>query len=101
MGRFRISVTTAPLPVGVSLSDELQPILTTPAEQRTEAQRTALLVYYRPFDKDYRDRLNAVNESRKPLPIDPRLKELQDTLAYYNRPVPLDPCWPNCAVTLR
>jgi hypothetical protein len=91
MGRFRISVTTAPLPVGVGLADELQSVLATPAEQRTEAQRTALLAYYRPFDKDYREKLNAINESKKPLPIDPRLKELQDTLAYYNRPVPLDP----------
>jgi hypothetical protein len=91
MGRFRISVTTAPRPVGVGLADELQPILATQAAQRTEAQRTALLAYYRPFDKDYREKLNAVNESKKPLPIDPRLKELQDNLAYYNRPVQLDP----------
>jgi WD40 repeat protein len=91
LGRFRISVTTSPQPVGVSLADELQPILATPAEQRTEAQRTALLTYYRPFDKEYREKLNAVKESKKPLPIDPKLKELQDGVAYYSRPVQLDP----------
>jgi WD40 repeat protein/mono/diheme cytochrome c family protein len=91
IGRFRISITTAPRPVGVGLADELQPILATPEAQRTEAQRTALLTYYRPFDKEYREKLNAVEESKKPLPIDPKLKELQDNLAYYNRPVQLDP----------
>jgi hypothetical protein len=32
-----------------------------------------------------------VEESKKPLPIDPRLKELQENVAYYNRPVPTDP----------
>ena len=49
------------------------------------------MTYYRPFDKEYREKLNTVNESKKPLSIDPRLKELQDNLAYYNRPVQLDP----------
>jgi hypothetical protein len=91
LGRFRISITTAAQPVGVGLAEELQPILATAEAQRTEAQRTALLTYYRPFDKEYREKADAVEESKKPLPIDPRLKQLQDDLAYYNRPVQLDP----------
>ena len=30
-------------------------------------------------------------DAKKPLPIDPRLKELQESLKLVNRPVPLDP----------
>jgi hypothetical protein len=91
LGRFRISVTTAPRPIGVSLAEEFAQIVATAADQRTEAQQATLLAYFRAVDKEFRDKQTAVADSKKPLPIDPRLKELQDSVAYYDRPTPTDP----------
>jgi WD40 repeat protein len=91
LGRFRISLAAAPRPVGLSLSDELESILSVAPEQRTKEQKAAWLQYFGALDGEYRKRQNAVNESKKPLPIDPKLKDLQETLAYVSRPVPMDP----------
>ena len=61
------------------------------AEQWTDAQKAAAAKFFRLVDADLRAKATAVAESRKPLPIDPHLKELRETLAYVSRPVPLDP----------
>jgi hypothetical protein len=53
LGRFRLSVTTAKRPVGVNrLSDELVKLLSTPADQRTDAQQAAVANYYRSLDPE-------------------------------------------------
>jgi WD40 repeat protein/mono/diheme cytochrome c family protein len=90
LGRFRISVTTAPAPVGLSLAEELKGILTTPPEQRDAKQKDSLLKYFRAIDPELRQRQKALAESKKPLPMDPHLKELQERLEEVSRPVPLD-----------
>ncbi len=90
VGRFRLSVTTAPVPLGLSLAEELKAVLTTPPEQRDAKQKESLLKYFRAIDPELRQRQNALAESKKPLPIDPRLQELQQHLEEVSRPVPLD-----------
>jgi hypothetical protein len=90
VGRFRLALATQKEPVGLSLSDEFRAIQITPAAQRTKEQQEAVLKYIRKTDEELRNRQKAVADSRAPLPIDPRLKELRDTLEYFSRPVPED-----------
>jgi mono/diheme cytochrome c family protein len=89
LARFRISVTTTP-GVGLGLSDELRAILSTDAAQRTDDQKNSLAKYYQKVDGELVKKNAAVAEAKKPLPIDPRLKELQDSLVQVSKPVPLD-----------
>ena len=89
LARFRISVTTTP-GVGLGLSDELRAILSTEADKRTDDQKNALAKYYNKVDGELVKKNAAVAEAKKPLPIDPHLKEIQDSLAQVSKPVPLD-----------
>jgi WD40 repeat protein len=90
LGRFRISVTTVPAP-GLTLSDELRSVLAVDPAARDEAQREALLKYYKAVDAEGQKKAAELAESRKPLPVDPKLKELQDGLASVSRPLQTDP----------
>jgi WD40 repeat protein/mono/diheme cytochrome c family protein len=90
LGRFRISVTTSPRPLGLGLSDEIRAIAATPAERRDDAQKAAYAKHYRSVDGEFAKRQAAVGEAKKPLPIDPHLKELKDGLAEVSKPVRLD-----------
>jgi WD40 repeat protein len=90
IGRFRISVTTANRPIGLGLSEELQGIVAIPAEKRNDKQRAALQAHFRGTDAELQKRIKEVAESKKPLPIDPRLKELRDNLAEVSKPAPID-----------
>ncbi len=91
LGRFRLSVTRLPRPVALGIPEEFRTILSTVPELRTEAQRNSLLTYFRVTDAEWRNKVNAVNASKAPLPTDPRLKELRDQLAAAQRPVAVDP----------
>ena len=90
LGRFRISVTTDKRPIGVSLATELQQIVTTPTEQRTDEQQATLRTYFEKTDAGYRERQNRLAEARKPVPEDPRVTELKETLKLVSQPVPDD-----------
>jgi hypothetical protein len=91
LGKFRISVTRVAKPVGLSLPEEYRAILATVPELRTEAQRGTLLAFHRTIDPEYRSKLDALNASRAPLPIDPKLIELRGRLAAASKPLPMDP----------
>ena len=77
LGRFRLSVTRSAKPVGLSLPEDFRAILATAPEVRTEAQKNLLISYFRAVDAELRNKLAAVNASKAPLPIDPKLKELR------------------------
>jgi WD40 repeat protein/mono/diheme cytochrome c family protein len=91
LGKFRISVTRGPKPIGLSLPEDFRAILATAPDVRTEPQRNLLTSYFRATDMELRQKIDAVNASRVPLPIDPRLKELRDLLEQAKRPVGPDP----------
>jgi hypothetical protein len=91
LGRFRISATQANRPVGIDLPEELRAIVATAPEARTDAQKVALLGYFRATDDDLRAKVAAVAASKAPLPIDAKLKELRDAVETASKPVPLDP----------
>lgn len=89
LGRFRISVTTAPKP-GLDLPEELRAILVSKEGDRTDAQKAALVKYVRSVDEELRVKAQALAEARAPLPIDPKLQSLRQTLELVSRPVPED-----------
>ncbi len=91
LGRFRLSVTRGPKPVGLSLPEEFRAVLAVAPEVRTESQKNLLMSYFRATDAELRNKINAVNASRAALPVDPRLKELRDQLEFAQRPVGPDP----------
>ena len=90
-GRFRISVTKVPKPIGLDPAEEFRAILEVEPDLRTPAQRDALSTYVKAIDGGWRDKQNALNASRAPLPADSKLVELQNALNEANKPVPVDP----------
>jgi WD40 repeat protein/mono/diheme cytochrome c family protein len=90
LGKFRIAVTRVAKPVGLGLPEDYRAILATVPELRTEAQRDTLLAFHRAIDPEYRKRLDALNTSRAPLPVDPHLMELRTRVEAASKPLPLD-----------
>jgi WD40 repeat protein len=90
LGRFRLSVTRGPKPIGLSLPEDFRAILAVAPDVRTEAQKTLLATYFRTVDSILRSKVDALNASKAPLPVDPRLTELQAQLAFAQRPVQPD-----------
>ena len=91
LGRFRLSVTRGPKPIGLSLPEDFRAILATAPDVRTDAQKSVLATYFRSVDMVFRSKVDALNASRAPLPVDPRLKALRDQLEFVQRPVRPDP----------
>jgi hypothetical protein len=91
IGRFRLSVTRLPKPLGLGLPDDLREVLATAPEIRTPAQVEALKTYHRKIDGDWSAKANALNMAKAPLPEDASLKELKAALDVAQRPVPVDP----------
>ncbi len=90
-GRFRISLTKVPRPIGLDPAEEFRAILATEPDLRTQAQRDALLTYVKTVDGEWRNKLTALDASRAPLPADPKIAELQNALNEANKPIPVDP----------
>jgi WD40 repeat protein len=91
LGRFRLSVTRGAKPVGLSLPEDFRAILTTASDLRAQAQKNLLVGYFRAIDADLRSKVDALNASRAPFPVDPKLTELRNQLAFGQRPVQPDP----------
>ncbi len=91
LGRFRISVTTAPRPVSLQgLPQNITDLLAVAADQRTDPQKAELLKFYRSQDSELKSREQAVAAAKQPRPIDPKLQQLRNILAEANKPVPID-----------
>jgi hypothetical protein len=91
LGRFRLSVTRGPKPIGLSLPEDFRSVLATSPEVRTDSQKSLLASYLRTIDPEIRQRAAAIAASKAPLPADPTLKSLQDQLEFVKRPVEVDP----------
>jgi WD40 repeat protein len=87
LGRFRISVTRGAKPIGLSLPEEFRAILATASEVRTDDQRNLLAAYFRAVDGELRKKIEELNASKRPLPVDPKLKALRDQVEIAQRPV--------------
>jgi hypothetical protein len=91
LGRFRLSATRGPQPVGLGLPEEFRAVLAVAPEVRTEAQRNVLLSYFRVMDEGLRAKYGALVASKAPPPVDPKLQELRSQIEYVQRPVQPDP----------
>lgn len=92
LGRFRISITNSTDPILPNgLPEQIVQILSVPADQRSVENQTSLMEYFRGIDVELPKYVEAVAISKRPRPVDPILKTLQDNVAAAKRPVPLDP----------
>ena len=91
LGRFRLSATRGARPVGLSLPEDLRAVLAVAPEVRTEAQKNALLAYFRVMDPELKAKTDALNASQAPLPVDAKLQELRDQLEFAKKPIQPDP----------
>ena len=90
LGRFRLSGTATKSP-GLSQSEELRTLFATPADVRTKEQQAALEKLARAGDAELAKRNKELADAKKPRPIDPHLKELQDSVKRLGEPLPADP----------
>jgi hypothetical protein len=91
IGRFRISVTTAPPPLHFGLPENILHIVQTAADQRTDEQKQALLDHYKSIDDELKAKQKAIADAKQPRPEDPKLVELRQKLEEANKPLPADP----------
>ena len=90
LGKFRLWVTTAAKPIPLGLPPEISSALATAADQRNDEQKATLLKHFASKDEEFRKRVQAVAEAKKPLPPDAKLAELNKTLAAVSQPVATD-----------
>ena len=91
LGRFRLSVTRGAKPVGLSLPEDFRAILTIAPDLRTAAQNELLASYFHAIDANRQAKVDLLNATKAPLPIDPKLKALREELLFAQRPVQADP----------
>ncbi|MDH3716948.1 MAG: DUF1549 domain-containing protein, partial [Planctomycetota bacterium] len=92
IGRFRISVTTAPRPLTlVGMPKKITDILSIAADQRNDQQRQELMNYYRQIDGELKNLQQAVTEAQKPLSPDAVHRQHQQRVKDAEQPIPLDP----------
>jgi WD40 repeat protein len=91
LGRFRILATTSSAPLDFGVPEKIGAILQVAAGKRTDEQKKDLLDYFRSKDSEWKKRSEALAESKKPRPIDPKLQTLREVLARAKQPLPTDP----------
>ena len=65
-------------------------ILAVAEDNRTDKQKAELLGHYRNLDMEFKQRTEALNVAKQPLPVDPKLLQLRDGLTEASRPLPQD-----------
>jgi hypothetical protein len=90
LGKFRVSVTDAALPLNFGLPADVAAVLAKPADQRTDADRAALLALARKEDKRYQKLQRQLTAQQQPLPEDAELKQLEAQLAAAQQPLQVD-----------
>jgi len=90
-GRFRLSVTTLPRPLGLGLPEEYRAILAVEPALRTPAQREALLAHARQIEPEWQRLATALAAARSPLPADPDLQNLRGRVTQSEKPAEIEP----------
>ncbi len=91
LGKFRISVTDAMVPVDFGNSRAIIEVVNTPVEERTEEQKATLLKFFNDRDEDLQKKQKALVVAKKPLPEDPKIVALRGDLEDRKLPSPEDP----------
>ena len=91
LGRFRLYLTTSANPLEPGLPESVVNAVRAPAGQRKPEHASAILAHYRDSDAEFWKRKLAAVKAAEPLPVDPKLTDLQKTLALIvEQPVVLD-----------
>ncbi|NOS70023.1 MAG: DUF1549 domain-containing protein [Verrucomicrobia bacterium] len=91
LGRFRLYLTTSAEPLEFGLPENVVQAARASAGQRKPEQASAILDFYRDSDGEFWKRKQAVVKASEPLPIDPKLTELQKAATQAEDPIRLDP----------
>jgi hypothetical protein len=91
ISRMRIYVTTAEDPLGEGVPAEVVEAASAPVELRSDAQKQTLFTHFRSVSSDYWAKDMELQEAKKPLPPDPKLVALKETLTKVSEPIRLDP----------
>ena len=89
LGRFRIAVTDAPRPVTFGKPSAAKAILAIAADKRNDAQKKQLVEFFKKGNSERANLNAALNEARKPLPEDPKIKVFQAQIDLAKKPVPV------------
>ena len=87
---FRISATTSPGPIGLSLPESLRAIALTDPDQRSEDQKTTLLTWFDKSDGTLTAKQQALAAANAPLPVDPGVTKLKELIAFVSQPISED-----------
>ena len=91
LGRFRIAVTDAAKPVSYGLPNEVKEIFAVQKAKRTPSQNKKLIEAFKKSDSQRVKLAKVLAEASKPLPKDPKLSALEESLKTAETPVPLPP----------
>jgi hypothetical protein len=91
IGKFRLYVTTGADPLDFGLPEAVVQAARAPAGERKAEQAAAIIDYYRYTDAEFWKRKLAAAKAAEPLPLDPKLAELQKTAKDAEQPIRLDP----------
>ena len=89
LGRFRLAVTDAPRPVNFGIPSEIKSIFAVAGGKRTPQQKKKLTDTFKNANPERIKLAKTLAEAQKPLPPDPKIKELQGVVALAQKPVPV------------
>ena len=90
IGKFRLLVTTDEK-VEIGHPGDINTILATALDSRSNDQNKRLTDYFKAQDKDFTAKNKELENAKKKRPEDPKLKELKSSLAKVEQPLTIDP----------
>jgi hypothetical protein len=91
IGKFRLYVTSSADPLDFGAPENVVEAARAPAGKRTTDEAATILEFYRYSDGEFWKRKLAAVKAAEPLPLDPKLSELQKALQKAEEPIRLDP----------
>ncbi len=91
LARFRLAVTRASQPVGLSLPESLAAIARQDVAQRSDEQKQLVTDYWSKSNAQYRELRDALATAQRPLAVDPGVQKRTSTIDELKQPVADDP----------
>ena len=91
LGRFRLAVTDADIPVSYGVPNEVKTIFAVAKEKRTKEQNSKLEGAFKKLNSERVHLVRLLNEANKPLPQDPKMVAFEKALTQSQKPVVLPP----------
>jgi WD40 repeat protein/mono/diheme cytochrome c family protein len=91
LGHFRLYLTGSAEPLDFGYPEKVVQAARAPAGKRKPEQSADMLEYFRNSNPDFWKRKRVFADASQPLPLDPKLSELQKALSKAEEPIKLDP----------